>query len=413
MSDSTKTNWIGRVTVGVAALLLLFGLVFHRNHSKFHQRVEQLFESGVLVPLNELTYTVPNPKDDALSYLRTVLPIAREYSNQIPGYQRGQPQLNEESLAAFREFIAQHPDFFATVSKAAASPEISFSVFSDQVAIGSALDLRPVITMMVWQGYMQITAGDQPQAIQSGLEILQLCERLSQPSLLPASIANNYRLTACHLIYEAIQIQHPSAEIIDQIKSVLQKMDVRSSFQAAVKGEASLLLLTAMDNQSIAPRQPDSLDWVRSVLRPFFLAYTGNQIIDDLESTLAKSEVSLIQPPVDDKRGSWSLGNPPSRVFENFRANFGYADIAKQCLLVLLALIEAEADASADLESYSLDYLESIGVDREDAIDPFMAGQPLTVRKQGDRWLIYTVGPNRQDDGGLPNTDDFGFGSWR
>jgi hypothetical protein len=37
--------------------------------------------------------------------------------------------------------------------------------------------------------------------------------------------------------------------------------------------------------------------------------------------------------------------------------------------------------------------------------DPF-SGHPLVCRPQGTTWLLYSVGPDRVDDGGKPMTRD-------
>ena len=56
--------------------------------------------------------------------------------------------------------------------------------------------------------------------------------------------------------------------------------------------------------------------------------------------------------------------------------------------------------------------LTELGLPAETTTDPFN-GEPLHVKKLPQGWLVYSVGPNVQDDGGKvddPNNGDVGVG---
>ncbi len=56
--------------------------------------------------------------------------------------------------------------------------------------------------------------------------------------------------------------------------------------------------------------------------------------------------------------------------------------------------------------------LSELGLPVETTTDPF-TGEPLHVKKTPQGWLVYSVGPNRQDDGGKlddPRDGDVGVG---
>ena len=56
--------------------------------------------------------------------------------------------------------------------------------------------------------------------------------------------------------------------------------------------------------------------------------------------------------------------------------------------------------------------LTELGLPAETITDPF-TGEPLHVKKTPQGWLVYSVGPNFQDDGGKlddPTNGDIGVG---
>ena len=69
----------------------------------------------------------------------------------------------------------------------------------------------------------------------------------------------------------------------------------------------------------------------------------------------------------------------------------------KRVLRIQLALETAEG--ATDRESWTPDYLQSIGVPAESTIDPF-TGDPMTIERANDQWLIYSFGYDQIDDSG-------------
>ena len=56
-------------------------------------------------------------------------------------------------------------------------------------------------------------------------------------------------------------------------------------------------------------------------------------------------------------------------------------------------------DDATNRDSWTPDYLESLGVPTAATIDPF-TGEPMTIKRVDDRWLVYSVGPDHTDDAG-------------
>lgn len=61
---------------------------------------------------------------------------------------------------------------------------------------------------------------------------------------------------------------------------------------------------------------------------------------------------------------------------------------------------------NADLDaSFSVEDLVELGVPEEMALDPF-TDQIMKIKRVEGRWEIYSVGPDKNDDGGLLGSDD-------
>ena len=83
-----------------------------------------------------------------------------------------------------------------------------------------------------------------------------------------------------------------------------------------------------------------------------------------------------------------------------------YARQTAKCraLRILIALKRMQNPESLLRRDGTLDPAE-LGLSKEAVTDPH-SGKPLVVRKKGDGWLIYSVGPDQIDDGGDLGTFD-------
>jgi hypothetical protein len=145
------------------------------------------------------------------------------------------------------------------------------------------------------------------------------------------------------------------------------------------------------------------------------LDYAGqSHYLDTIQEYLeAASQPYYEVKPVEPAARKGSLFTPPYLVLvELMRPALDQARIAMErtraivrCLRVLNAL-----QLKADPNAKEPPRLSGLGLPLDVITDPF-DGQPLRVKKLPQGWLIYSVGPNRIDDGGvLDNKTDVGLG---
>ena len=129
----------------------------------------------------------------------------------------------------------------------------------------------------------------------------------------------------------------------------------------------------------------------------FFLSHGGKSIsyrqfktAQDAKKHLWSTNMRYVFPPLQ------ACHNGSLRIMAQIR-----------CLRVLIALQNRVPAGSIDVPT-----LAELRLPSESITDPYN-GEPLHVRKLPQGWLVYTVGPNLKDDGGIlghPMLTDIGVG---
>lgn len=97
-----------------------------------------------------------------------------------------------------------------------------------------------------------------------------------------------------------------------------------------------------------------------------------------------------------------SFGGDPGFAFDNLRLVFGRTLAESRSIRITLAL-NADPD-SLQRNDWNQDYLIGLGVPESATIDPF-TDEPMIVKRENDRWLVYSRGKNLVDDGGDAESD--------
>lgn len=234
--------------------------------------------------------------------------------------------------------------------------------------------------------------------------LLQLCRHFDrEPMIIGGLVALACRMTAIGGANAVLQSSEVGRQAREALDCELALYDPVQAYVAMLKSERAFGLDSCR-----------ALPWAESWLGRAFDYAGQSHYLDTIHEYLRAAsqpyyEVKRIEPAP----GKRSLLTPPYVVVvELMRPALDQARIAMErtraivrCLRVLNAL-----QLKADPNAKEPPKLSDLGLPPEVTTDPF-DGQPLRVKKLPQGWLIYSVGPNRIDDGGvLDQNADFGLG---
>ena len=129
---------------------------------------------------------------------------------------------------------------------------------------------------------------------------------------------------------------------------------------------------------------------------------SGSTLLNQLGQAIENGQQPLTTDIALDKfEYDWNtvvaFGGDVASAFNKLRDQFGGEVAMNRVLRILLAL--HTADDAADRDSWSPEYLQSIGVPKDFTIDPY-TGDPMTIKRVNNQWLVYSCGYDHTDDGG-------------
>lgn len=410
MAKSKLGSAIGKIAIVLAVLAGIFGFASYASYETFQQRIAKLKETGDLIPLDGMVRNVEDPQQDALTFLRDVFPISKALSPLIPRGRFGYIKTDPASIAHYEKSVAPYPHLFADIALAADAPEMSFGFDAEQTLNFSILELQTIAHVLDWRGHILLAQGDHAGAAQVGLDILRLGKLFDQPLLLSALLSRMFRFTAYQLIYESVSRGELEGELVEKIVHQIDQSEHDFVYENALKAELATSLYFGVNWkwQHDGPSSPEN--WFADSFAIYPGAFWGNWFLDQMDLALARSRMPLIvQFPETDKSnwlGEKLFGSDLTVTFNHLRNMFGNVRVRSQALRIVLAL---SADPSAaDRDAWPVEFLNEIGISNDIATDPY-CDKPLIIRRERERWIVYSVGPDQLDDNGRRDSDDIGF----
>ena len=390
----------------IIAIALMFGagtLYSTYTISKFHDRIEHLESEGELVSLDELIYKVETETDDAIYYLDKIAAMEIDYSI-IPRDEDGEILTDEQSLALFEKFEKENQQFFEIIELAVNAPEASIRI----PRTGDFdLEVHQMEEALEWKLHALIGKNDGQSACEVAIEIMQLAEKIDGPFLMKSLLAMAFRVQTQRAIYKIATtglLDSVDSSTLDRINDLLESADPMASYVGAIKAERSAAIyhLLNSDYSREYKLEQSRLAKLTMKIPSGQVILAGNTLLNQLGQAIENGQQPLTTDIALDKfEYDWNtvvaFGGDVASAFNKLRDQFGGEVAMNRVLRILLAF--HTADDAADRDSWSPEYLQSIGVPKDFTIDPY-TGDPMTIKRVNNQWLVYSCGYDHTDDGG-------------
>lgn len=410
-------------------MLLLAGNAFvaQRVQSRWAGKMAALQAAGEPTSLAELA---PAPIPDALNVAAQLDLLAGEveefgkdqtaWLNRTPlgkAYEESQADANPlptaEQAAAMREILNKHSSLGAGISRAAAldvwASRADYTTttiaFIQQLSLPRIQSFRQIARFAAWEMAVLARENNGDQAVRRGIELLRLARQFQrEPTLVAYLVAIAVRGVAIESIASVIDLEGVTMETRSALDEELSQADTLQPLVDTMRAERAYNL------QVVDELVDDSLA-SRLFLRK---ARSSLAVIDWFEGALP-----AVGKPWHELRaqpGASAAFNMPEGAGEIVEtalpAVTASYDAANQNLAMVRALRVLNAlYAYADEHGEEASGLESLGLAPEAMVDPF-SGKPLLLKRTKAGWIVYSVGRNKKDDGGIMDyfSGDVGVG---
>lgn len=384
----------GLLVLGLAVILVL---AWGRSRA-LEARVADLRAAGHPVSLADLELDPIPPDQNAAAILDSVWPEIRalgEKLNEI--FVRTYFPLSDDDREAVEAAWQAHPQVIPLLHEAVEAeyrPEIDGDVSPEQFLeanLQRVRQARSVARVLAYYADWNLAEGQPDEAVQSCLVLFRFCRHFDREPMILGYISSlACRAMAIESANQILQQSEISERLREELETELGRHDLTEAYREALRTERAYGLEMFRTGLPLGVRlfqgtnAHDYLDLLQQSLadadRPYWELLAERPTPSGLAPLPA-----LVAPAVEQTR----------EATERTRARL-------RCLRVLNTLIARE-DAAADTR------LAELPLPEEVSVDPF-TGRPLHLKKTDTGWLIYSEGPNRQDDGGdVQNQFDIGL----
>jgi hypothetical protein len=437
-----RTLWTLLALVAVAAVVrVVAGVVMQR---RLNARLNALRASGEPLLMTDMAPPeVPPERNAAVLYtqafsLLDLMP--KEFAKRVGKFVGGKEPLNEAELAEARKLLEQAADAVRLIREAAARPECRFPVKYDTQPVAGILlphlaKLQSTSRLLELSCEVNLADGKADAAAEDCLAMLRVSRATWNEPLLITDLVELAGLQlAATQMEKVLDRSEPSASVLARFPSPPAEAEVRERFQRAMRGErcfgidAFQLILDkpSMISQLAGETPPFGnrpLAWLLVTLgRPVILA-DFIHYLDDMDRY-----VEYAGTPLRDARGRWTA--LAGEIAADRQRCFLSRPISGMLLPAVSRVAEAVewgiarervTHAGVALRRYRLEHGQY--PDALDALVPqYLKAPPqdpftragLVYRREGRGVVLYSIGLNGKDDGGLDTGwRDDGDIAWR
>jgi hypothetical protein len=411
----------------VAAILLIANAAFvWTTGTRLEQQLAEIRNAGDPLSLADLARKPIPPETNAATYLRRAEPEAAAIETEFGQWiEKMGNDNNLDLLSYYGDFFGQkgpvpekmrkamtaiyaaHPKAIELLQQAANcpdyDPQLDFSLSPEQLIsqlLPVVQGLRGDARVLCYRARLLETDGNSNEAARLAIATFRLARHFERnPILVSYLVALTIQDMATNVANRALQVGPVSQEVRQALDVELALQEPMEGYMRAIKSDRAF----GLDSFQALP------------LRNFWLYRRGScnreesRYLDALAAYLAVApgcrSYHTSNLTVDKATGKVSGGSFPSLDATHVATTRERAMI--RCLRVLNAL---QSHVSA--ESKETPKLADLGLPAETTTDPFAAGKPLHIKRLAQGWLVYSVGPNGQDDGGKvedPQNGDVGI----
>jgi hypothetical protein len=365
--------------------------------------MEAVRAAGDPVTLAELAAERIAPEKNADTYLRRaekdLEAVDRELADVYNSDSFRDRRSDPEQLATTERVLEAYPAVVPLLAQAAEAE--AYHLDLDYALAPSAFleaymsrvsRLRSAARLLRARSILRSARGDREGALRDGMLALRLSQK-QDPLLIGYLVSVAVRGMAVADCNRVLQSGPVSDELRGELEGLLSRLDVTEAFRAALRSER------AFGISSFRETVPGRNNWL-------IRAYWDRQEVQYLE--LLRQEMKLTEQPFPEV---WQhrLQTKPDAWGTLVKLFFPAAEKARQaaerdrasvaCLRVVNALArrdKPDQPPPADLAD--------LGLPDEATRDPF-SGERLKVKPAAGGWLVYSVGLDLQDDGGVEEKD--------
>ena len=413
MPNSSFALWGGRSLIAVALLIGIVSIFGYARYARFHSRIEALKAAGELPSFEELSFEVETPENDALFYLNEIFDSAQAANRVFSEFEAEQnsSRTSDEAFSLFDSLSSEYPKLFDTISLAAAAPEMSYKIEFDD-APSDLLKLSNVLRLLDWKCEIQIARDEFDSAFDTAVELFRLGKLKSKRGTLLDSLQANFmQRRASRRLVEASAEKAFSVENLELVKSLLEDVEPLANLQRSLLFERALGtygMINVNDVREFRGPYENPLSTEALTMQFQFgpAVVVGNDYLDSMETAIKNCELPLSEEvtfgPNNNSFILDAFGGDAAPVYERIRMSVGESVAQNRILQIVLAL-DREPSA-AERNDWPREYLIEIGVAEEATIDPF-DGKPMRIKRENGRWVVYSCGRDRLDDGGNRESD--------
>lgn len=374
--------------------------------------------------LNEQFHDLQGAKDKTALFLAIIRQVdaesLKEEMRPLPIVGDGEPLAVDpetpwEQEAAVAAFLAKHTELLDEIEAAVnAEGEVRFPYdFGENVFVRTdkTQSLRICARLLLMRASFAAQTGDSEQSFRSARALVGLAESLrDEPLAISMLVHVALREVATSTIADLLPVSGWTEKQLAQLRDDCLASDWRASTQTAIIGERAVGRIAFQDPGAFAFWETRVAYITGSEDERFFLQYMTDcavamdqtfpenlsdvaQIQTEFENVLDTTSYAVCMTHIISSLTTMSIeimANAGARALANDRSN------AAQLAIELYR--REHGKLPAELSDLVPDFLDEV------PIDPF-TGDPLIYRVDEDAIVIYSVGRNGVDDGGVVNKE--------
>ncbi len=430
---------LGRLLLYLLPVLVAAHLVATVVTGRMLKReMARLRESGDVLTIEEVIPAVPPGERNAADLYQQAFDALRIADDeQTKLWTDADPPIEEEArLALAREVVAANVRYFGLLDEATRTSACAFPVNWDQ-GLSARFDhlasMRTSARMLALRADVLAADGRLDDALASSAAILRMAEHAKmEPTLIGQLVGYAVQEIAVGALERTLSSGSPTPEGLRQLFAQLAAIDNRTASIRAIRGEVAIWGVplfdmvrrntlyignlqsdAALDDQQSSGRRPRpalAYHVVQTVMRPL-INLDEISYLDAMEGNVRAA--SAAWPESD--RLSDELYEEVERlpfyrriITDMLTPVYSRALLRRDSSTALLGAAQvglALTAFHAEHGAYpgSLTELETAGWDLPS--DPF-GGAPLHYRTEGDGFVVWSIGPDMDDDGGRPFDKD-------